>query len=173
MYRVWTVAVAALLIYCPINAFARGGGGGHSSSSSRSTNSSSHYTQSYSRTDGTLVPGYRATNPNGTKLDNYSTKGNINPWTGRPGTKSPDGEAKGYAARAPGAPPVETASVATPPTPAAGPPPVRTSYTAAPSQSGSPSCPSGSNPRWSNPDMGGTPMLICNPYYGQGAISAF
>jgi hypothetical protein len=28
-----------------------------------------------------------ATNPNNTKADNYSTKGNVNPYTGKPGTK--------------------------------------------------------------------------------------
>jgi len=30
------------------------------------------------------------TNPNSTKLDNYSTKGNVNPYTGKPGTVDPD-----------------------------------------------------------------------------------
>jgi len=28
-----------------------------------------------------------ATNPNNTKADNYSTKGNVNPYTGKAGTK--------------------------------------------------------------------------------------
>jgi len=36
---------------------------------------------------------YYATNPNGTKLDNYSTIGNVNPWTGKPGWIRPDGTA--------------------------------------------------------------------------------
>src|SRR5689334_4858500 len=64
-------------------AFARGGGGGHGGGS--------HSTSGYSRTNGTYVQSYHATNPNSTKLDNYSTRGNINPWTGKPGTKSPYG----------------------------------------------------------------------------------
>jgi hypothetical protein len=28
--------------------------------------------------------------PNSTTLDNYSTKGNVNPYTGQPGTKDPE-----------------------------------------------------------------------------------
>ena len=35
-----------------------------------------------------VMPSYR-TSPNKTKLDNYSTKGNYNPFTGKIGTKSP------------------------------------------------------------------------------------
>lgn len=33
---------------------------------------------------------YHATNPNGTRNDNYSTRGNVNPWTGKAGTKPGD-----------------------------------------------------------------------------------
>lgn len=43
----------------------------------------------YTRKDGTYVPGHFRTDPNGTKLDNYSTHGNTNPYTGRPGTVDP------------------------------------------------------------------------------------
>ena len=39
--------------------------------------------------DGTYVAPYVRTKPNKTKLDNYSTKGNINPNTGKKGTKNP------------------------------------------------------------------------------------
>jgi hypothetical protein len=35
-----------------------------------------------------VAPHYR-TSPNRTKLDNWSTKGNYNPYTGKIGTKSP------------------------------------------------------------------------------------
>lgn len=35
-----------------------------------------------------VMPSYR-TSPNKTKLDNYSTKGNYNPYTGKKGTVSP------------------------------------------------------------------------------------
>jgi hypothetical protein len=46
-----------------------------------------HYVHPYHRRNGTTVPGHYQTNPNRTKCDNYSTQGNINPWSGRPGTK--------------------------------------------------------------------------------------
>jgi hypothetical protein len=35
-----------------------------------------------------VAPSYR-TSPNKTKLDNYSTKGNYNPYTGKSGTANP------------------------------------------------------------------------------------
>ena len=47
------------------------------------------YTQGYYRNNGTYVQPYYSTNPNGTKLDNYSTQGNINPYTGQAGTVNP------------------------------------------------------------------------------------
>src|SRR5439155_16133315 len=80
-------------------ALARGGGGGHgggghSSGAVRGSgyvNPSYHYTHGYFRSNGTYVHGYYATNPNGTKFDNYSTIGNVNPWTGKPGWIRPDG----------------------------------------------------------------------------------
>ncbi|WP_235429690.1 hypothetical protein [Paraburkholderia fungorum] len=42
---------------------------------------------SYSRSDGTEVQGHYQTNPNNTKMDNWSTQGNQNPYTGQWGTK--------------------------------------------------------------------------------------
>jgi len=39
---------------------------------------------------GTYVAPHHATNPNHTKRDNWSTKGNTNPHTGKEGTKNPD-----------------------------------------------------------------------------------
>jgi hypothetical protein len=64
----------------PLPAHARrlrmGGGGGH-------------YVRPYVKKDGTYVAPHYQTNPNGTKLDNWSTKGNVNPYTGKPGTKDP------------------------------------------------------------------------------------
>jgi hypothetical protein len=40
--------------------------------------------------DGTYVAPHRATNPNKSKHDNWSSKGNTNPDTGNNGTKNPD-----------------------------------------------------------------------------------
>ena len=39
--------------------------------------------------DGTYVEPHRATNPDNTKVNNYSAKGNVNPYTGKEGTKHP------------------------------------------------------------------------------------
>jgi len=39
--------------------------------------------------DGTYVPPHVRSDPNGSKLDNWSTKGNTNPYTGKKGTKDP------------------------------------------------------------------------------------
>ena len=49
----------------------------------------SHAVRGYTRRDGTYVAPHRATNPNSTKLDNWSTRGNVNPYTGREGTVDP------------------------------------------------------------------------------------
>ena len=44
----------------------------------------------YKRKRGTSVRSYWRTGRNSTKADNYSTKGNINPYTGKQGTKKWD-----------------------------------------------------------------------------------
>jgi hypothetical protein len=45
------------------------------------------YVKGYTRANGTYVqPHYRSA-PNGTTYDNYSTRGNVNPYTGSYGTK--------------------------------------------------------------------------------------
>lgn len=41
------------------------------------------------RSSGVYVQSYRRTTPNRSKWDNYSTKGNINPYTGKKGTVNP------------------------------------------------------------------------------------
>jgi hypothetical protein len=96
------LALALIGLLCAISsgtAQARGGGSssGHSSShlstshvSTGTVNSSSHSVSGYTRKDGTYVAPSHATDPNGTKNDNYSTKGNVNPYTGKAGTKKPD-----------------------------------------------------------------------------------
>ncbi|MDP1601035.1 hypothetical protein [Phenylobacterium sp.] len=50
----------------------------------------SHSVKGYVKSNGTYVAPTRATNPNGTNIDNYSTKPNVNPYSGKAGTKSPD-----------------------------------------------------------------------------------
>ncbi|MBQ4471619.1 MAG: hypothetical protein II942_00010 [Alphaproteobacteria bacterium] len=46
------------------------------------------YVRGHYRSNGTWVDGYNRSNRNGTKLDNYSTQGNYNPYTGKKGTHS-------------------------------------------------------------------------------------
>ena len=40
------------------------------------------------RKGGSFVPPHARTGPNSTKLDNWSTRGNVNPYTGKQGTKA-------------------------------------------------------------------------------------
>jgi hypothetical protein len=42
----------------------------------------------YTRADGTYVAPHMRSSPNGTVSDNWSTKGNVNPYTGKAGTKT-------------------------------------------------------------------------------------
>lgn len=49
----------------------------------------SHAVKGHYKKDGTYVAPTQATNPNATKTDNYSSKGNYNPATGKEGTKDP------------------------------------------------------------------------------------
>jgi hypothetical protein len=43
--------------------------------------------QGYVNKNGTYVAPYYRSSPNSTKLDNYSTQGNVNPYTGKLGTR--------------------------------------------------------------------------------------
>jgi hypothetical protein len=56
------------------------------------TAQSSHYVNGYVKSDGTYVAPHYQTNPNQTRNDNWSTRGNVNPYTGEAGTKPRDGE---------------------------------------------------------------------------------
>ncbi|MFF2048077.1 hypothetical protein ACFVUR_09530 [Stenotrophomonas bentonitica] len=47
------------------------------------------YVNGYTRADGTYVNGHYRSQSNSTKLDNYSTQGNQNPYNGRNGTVDP------------------------------------------------------------------------------------
>lgn len=57
------------------SAEAKGGHGGY------------HYVAPHTTSKGTHVQGHYQTNANGTRADNWSTRGNVNPMTGKPGTK--------------------------------------------------------------------------------------
>lgn len=60
-----------------------GGSGGFGS------NSQSHTVSPYINSHGSSVQGSHATNPNNTQMDNYGTRGNVNPYTGAVGTRTP------------------------------------------------------------------------------------
>jgi hypothetical protein len=47
------------------------------------------YHQGYTRSDGTYVAPHYQTAPDNTRLNNYSTQGNVNPYTGQAGTVNP------------------------------------------------------------------------------------
>jgi hypothetical protein len=50
--------------------------------------SGSHHVRGYITKNGTYVSPHWQTNPNGTTLDNWSHKGNYNPYTGKSGWKN-------------------------------------------------------------------------------------
>lgn len=64
----------ALILACPSVVFAQG----------------DHYVSGYYKSNGTYVRGHHATNPDETRNNNYSTRGNVNPYTGTVGTKPRD-----------------------------------------------------------------------------------
>jgi hypothetical protein len=49
-----------------------------------------HYTRGHIRKNGTYVAPSFKTNPNKSIRDNYSTKGNVNPYTGKAGKVNPN-----------------------------------------------------------------------------------
>ncbi|HEY0327671.1 MAG TPA: hypothetical protein VGC77_01110 [Rhodopseudomonas sp.] len=53
------------------------------------SNPNSHTTSGYTTSSGTYVQPHSSTNPNSTQMDNYSTRGNVNPNTGAVGTHTP------------------------------------------------------------------------------------
>ena len=48
-----------------------------------------HEVRGYTKSDGTYVAPHYQSNPDATRLNNYSTQGNVNPYTGQPGTVNP------------------------------------------------------------------------------------
>ena len=73
------------------NGYGHGSGGhgyGHGGYGTGS-NPNSHYNNGYYRNNGTYVDPYRSTNPNSTQRDNYSATGNVNPYTGAVGHRTP------------------------------------------------------------------------------------
>jgi len=82
------LAVAVAFSSAPDIAAARSGGS-HKSSPGGAHPGGAHGVKGYTKMDGTKVAPHRATNPDGTKRNNWSSKGNTNPDTGKSGTKEP------------------------------------------------------------------------------------
>ena len=53
------------------------------------SNPSSVHVDGYTRSNGVHVDSYERTAPNTTQLDNYGSRGNVNPYNGNVGTHSP------------------------------------------------------------------------------------
>ena len=53
------------------------------------SNPNSHAVQGYTTNSGTYIAQHQQTNPNSTQTDNYSARGNVNPYTGAVGTRNP------------------------------------------------------------------------------------
>lgn len=53
------------------------------------TAAASEYVEGHFRYDGTYVQPHYRSSPNGSRYDNYSSRGNVNPYTGNRGTVNP------------------------------------------------------------------------------------
>ena len=73
MRNIFTITISLLIFVLATPALARG----------------SHSSRGYIKKNGTYVEPHRQTNPNRTQRDNWSSKGNVNPYTGKKGTKTP------------------------------------------------------------------------------------
>ena len=86
----YAALVLSLSAAC-LPAVAQKGGHGHSSksSSSGSESKSTEHVSGYTRKNGTYVAPHDRTTPDASKTNNWSTKGNVNPETGKKGEKNP------------------------------------------------------------------------------------
>ena len=85
-----TVLAIAMIVGGASGALAQSYGYGNSYGGYGSgSNSSSHAVQGHYNNNGTYTQPHHSTNPNSSQLDNYSTRGNVNPYTGAVGTRAP------------------------------------------------------------------------------------
>ncbi len=87
LFIIICLAISVALVFA---SEARGRSGSSRSSYKSSGKSSSVHVQSHTTKKGTYVKSHRRTAPNKSKRDNWSSKGNVNPYTGKAGTKDPD-----------------------------------------------------------------------------------
>lgn len=74
-----TVIILAAVCALSLGAWAKGGSG--------KSSGGSHSVRGHTTKNGTYVPPHRKTNPDNSKSNNWSNKGNVNPYTGKEGTK--------------------------------------------------------------------------------------
>ena len=79
------LAIALTLVVGGVTAAAAQYGGLYGTGSNPST----HTVRPYITQQGTVVQPHIQTNPNRTQLDNFTTRGNVNPYTGQIGTRTP------------------------------------------------------------------------------------
>jgi hypothetical protein len=83
--------VVAAFLSLPQEALSKGAGRGASHAhGSKTSSGGSHAVKGYTKKNGTYVAAHRKTGPDKSKANNYSSKGNVNPNTGKEGTKDPN-----------------------------------------------------------------------------------
>ncbi|VVD83064.1 hypothetical protein PIN31009_01228 [Pandoraea iniqua] len=89
------IILGVVLASVSMAVFARGGGGGghshsgsHSSSPGTGANMSSSHVSGYTRQNGTHVNSHERSSPDGKFNNNWTTKGNTNPYTHQEGTRT-------------------------------------------------------------------------------------
>jgi len=114
----WATAGMFLVLGLPGAIQAKGGGGGRGGggrggASHTSTSGQAVHVNGYTHANGTYVAPHMRSHPDGNFSNNWSTSGNVNPYTGVPGTRH-DAKSPGYPASAsPEAAPTAPASPAT------------------------------------------------------------
>jgi hypothetical protein len=95
------ILVACVLLFLCPSGYAKGGHGGHGRGHSHildlnhsEKSDSDVHVKSYVRKDGVVVQEHMRSAPDGDKSNNWSTKGNVNPYTGKVGTKSIESEVR-------------------------------------------------------------------------------
>jgi hypothetical protein len=89
LLRRWNVRKAIVVIGCSL---LLGLAGEALAGSKGSGSGGSHSVKGYFRKDGTYVAPHHRSNPDASTSNNWSTKGNVNPNTGKPGTIDPQKE---------------------------------------------------------------------------------
>lgn len=101
MKKIIFTAIFAITSFVSVNAQSYNSYGNSNRRSSSygsygSTNSSMRYQSGYTRSNGTYVSGHFKTNSNSTNHDNFSTRGNSNPYTGSTGSRVRDYSSGAY-----------------------------------------------------------------------------